>query len=202
MIADILFFMFASILLVGSLGGVLSKNPMYSVLFLVLSFFNAAGLFLLIGAEFLGLLLMMVYVGAIAVMFLFVLMTVDMTQQDDDGKKSPLFVTLVLVTGGVLLFEIIISILGGVASNTRLSEFVATQSDVQNIVQLGQVLFTNYVYPFIAVSMILLVGMVGAIVLTHRKREGALKQDISEQVGRTREESIEIVTPSLGKGIS
>lgn len=202
MIADILFFMFASILLVGSLGVVLSKNPMYSVLFLVLSFFNAAGLFLLIGAEFLGLLLMMVYVGAIAVMFLFVLMTVDMTQQDDDGKRSPLFVTLVLVTGGVLLFEIIISILGGVASNTRLSEFVATQSDVQNIVQLGQVLFTNYVYPFIAVSMILLVGMVGAIVLTHRKREGALKQDISEQVGRTREESIEIVTPSLGKGIS
>ncbi|MEC8066902.1 MAG: NADH-quinone oxidoreductase subunit J [Pseudomonadota bacterium] len=202
MIADILFFMFASILLVGSLGVVLSKNPMYSVLFLVLSFFNAAGLFLLIGAEFLGLLLMMVYVGAIAVMFLFVLMTVDMTQQDDDGKKSPLFVTLVLVTGGVLLFEIIISILGGVASNTRLSEFVATQSDVQNIVQLGQVLFTNYVYPFIAVSMILLVGMVGAIVLTHRKREGALKQDISEQIGRTREESIEIVTPSLGKGIS
>ena len=202
MIADILFFMFASSLLVGSLGVVLSKNPMYSVLFLVLSFFNAAGLFLLIGAEFLGLLLMMVYVGAIAVMFLFVLMTVDMTQQDDDGKKSPLFVTLVLVTGGVLLFEIIISILGGVASNTRLSEFVATQSDVQNIVQLGQVLFTNYVYPFIAVSMILLVGMVGAIVLTHRKREGALKQDISEQIGRTREESIEIVTPSLGKGIS
>ncbi len=202
MIADILFFMFASILLAGSLGVVLSKNPMYSVLFLVLSFFNAAGLFLLIGAEFLGLLLMMVYVGAIAVMFLFVLMTVDMTQQDDDGKKSPLFVTLVLVTGGVLLFEIIISILGGVASNTRLSEFVATQSDVQNIVQLGQVLFTNYVYPFIAVSMILLVGMVGAIVLTHRKREGALKQDISEQIGRTREESIEIVTPSLGKGIS
>ncbi len=202
MIADILFFMFASILLVGSLGVVLSKNPMYSVLFLVLSFFNAAGLFLLIGAEFLGLLLMMVYVGAIAVMFLFVLMTVDMTQQDDDGKKSPLFVTLVLVTGGVLLFEIIISILGGVASNTRLSEFVATRSDVQNIVQLGQVLFTNYVYPFIAVSMILLVGMVGAIVLTHRKREGALKQDISEQVARTREESIEIVTPSLGKGIS
>ena len=202
MIADILFFMFASILLAGSLGVVLSKNPMYSVLFLVLSFFNAAGLFLLIGAEFLGLLLMMVYVGAIAVMFLFVLMTVDMTQQDDDGKRSPLFVTLVLVTGGVLLFEIIISILGGVASNTRLSEFVATQSDVQNIVQLGQVLFTNYVYPFIAVSMILLVGMVGAIVLTHRKREGALKQDISEQIGRTREESIEIVTPSLGKGIS
>ena len=202
MIADILFFMFAGILLAGSLGVVLSKNPMYSVLFLVLSFFNAAGLFLLIGAEFLGLLLMMVYVGAIAVMFLFVLMTVDMTQQDDDGKKSPLFVTLVLVTGGVLLFEIIISILGGVASNTRLSEFVATQSDVQNIVQLGQVLFTNYVYPFIAVSMILLVGMVGAIVLTHRKREGALKQDISEQIARTREESIEIVTPSLGKGIS
>ena len=101
-----------------------------------------------------------------------------------------------------MLFEIIISILAGVASNTRLSEFVATQSDVQNIVQLGQVLFTNYVYPFIAVSMILLVGMVGAIVLTHRKREGALKQDISEQIGRTREESIEIVTPSLGKGIS
>ncbi|MEC8467497.1 MAG: NADH-quinone oxidoreductase subunit J, partial [Pseudomonadota bacterium] len=87
MIADILFFMFASILLAGSLGVVLSKNPMYSVLFLVLSFFNAAGLFMLIGAEFLGLLLMMVYVGAIAVMFLFVLMTVDMTQQDDDGKR-------------------------------------------------------------------------------------------------------------------
>lgn len=202
MIADLLFYMFASVLTVGALGVVLSRNPMYSVLFLVLSFFNAAGLFILIGAEFLGLLLMMVYVGAIAVMFLFVLMTVDMTEDASDGKRSPLFLTLALVTGGVLLFEIIIAILGGVASNARLTGFIAEESDVQNIVQLGRVLFTNYVYPFIAVSMILLVGMVGAIVLTLRKREGVNKQDVSEQISRTREDSIEVVTPTLGKGIS
>jgi NADH-quinone oxidoreductase subunit J len=202
MIADLLFYMFASVLTVGALGVVLSRNPMFSVLFLVLSFFNAAGLFILIGAEFLGLLLMMVYVGAIAVLFLFVLMTVDMTEDDSDGKRSPYFTTFALITGGVLLFEIILAILGGVASNTRLSNFVIEQTDVQNIVQLGRVLFTNYVYPFIAVSMILLVGMVGAIVLTHRKREGVHKQDISEQISRTRDESIEIVTPTLGKGIS
>lgn len=202
MIADILFYMFASVLCIGALGVILSRNPMYSVLFLVLSFFNAAGLFILIGAEFLGLLLMMVYVGAIAVMFLFVLMTVDMTREDDDGKKSPYFVTLVLVTGGVLLGEIVLAIMGGVASNTRLAEFVPVVNETQNIVALGQVLFTNYIYPFISVSMVLLVGMVGAIVLTHRKREGVMKQDISEQISRTRDESIEIVTPGLGKGIS
>lgn len=202
MIADLLFYMFASVLCIGALGVVLSRNPMYSVLFLVLSFFNAAGLFILIGAEFLGLLLMMVYVGAIAVMFLFVLMTVDMTAEDDDGKKSPFFITLVLITGGVLLGEIILAIMGGVASNTRLAEFVPVASETQNIVALGQVLFTNYIYPFISVSMVLLVGMVGAIVLTHRKREGVMKQDVSEQISRTRDESIEIVTPTLGKGIS
>lgn len=202
MVADLLFYMFASILIVGALGVVMSRNPMYSVLFLVLTFFNAAGLFILIGAEFLGLLLMMVYVGAIAVMFLFVLMTVDMTTEDDDGKRSPLFVTLALVTGGVLLAEMILAIMGGIASNGRLAAIAVETTDVQNIVQIGRVLFTNYVYPFIAVSMVLLVGMVGAIVLTHRKREGVNKQDIGEQITRTREESIEVVTPTLGKGIS
>lgn len=202
MIVDLLFYMFASVMCIGALGVALSRNPMYSVLFLVLTFFNAAGLFILIGAEFLGLLLMMVYVGAIAVMFLFVLMTVDMTGEDDDGMKSPFFVTFVLITGAVLLGEIILAILGGIASNARIAEFVPAESDVQNIVLLGRVLFTNYIYPFITVSMVLLVGMVGAIVLTHRKREGVNKQDISEQISRTKEESIEMTSPTLGKGIS
>tara|TARA_R110000868_G_scaffold411035_1_gene701434 strand:- start:11853 stop:12458 length:606 start_codon:yes stop_codon:yes gene_type:complete len=201
MIADLLFFMFASVLLLGAVGVVSAKNPMFSVLFLVLCFFNAAGLFILIGAEFLGLLLMMVYVGAIAVMFLFVLMTVDMSV-DVKERKSPMFTFASLAIGAVLLVELIFALMGGVASTGRIAATIPLVDDVENIMQLGQVLFTNYMYPFITVSMVLLVGMVGAIVLTHRRREHVLRQDIGEQISRTREESIALVSPTLGKGIS
>lgn len=198
MIADILFFMFAGILLLGAVGVVSSKNPMYSVLFLVLCFFNAAGLFILLGAEFLGLLLMMVYVGAIAVMFLFVLMTVDMTSEEAD-TKSPLFTSLGLIVGGILIVEMLFALIGGLGSETTLAE--KDPNEAQNIVLLGRVLFTNYVYPFIAVSMVLLVAMVGAIVLTHRRREGVKRQNISEQIHRRREDCVELVKPKLGKGV-
>lgn len=201
MIADLLFFMFAGVLLLGAIGVVSAKNPMYSVLFLVLCFFNAAGLFILIGAEFLGLLLMMVYVGAIAVMFLFVLMTVDMSV-DVKERKSYLFTYASLAIGAVLLLELLFSLFGGIASIGRISATLPMDSEVENIVELGRVLFTNYMYPFISVSMVLLVGMIGAIVLTHRRREKVLRQDVSEQIHRKREDCIEIVSPKLGKGIS
>ncbi|MFT7144252.1 MAG: NADH-quinone oxidoreductase subunit J [Alphaproteobacteria bacterium] len=201
MIADLLFFMFAGVLLLGAIGVVSAKNPMYSVLFLVLCFFNAAGLFILIGAEFLGLLLMMVYVGAIAVMFLFVLMTVDMSV-DVQERKSVLFTYASLAIGAVLLLELLFALVGGIGSTGRVAASIPMDDDVENIVELGRVLFTNYMYPFISVSMVLLVGMVGAIVLTHRRRENVLRQDISEQIHRKREDSIAIVSPTLGKGIS
>jgi len=201
MITILLFYMFAFWLLVGAIGVVSAKNPMYSVLFLVLCFFNAAGLFILMGAEFLGLLLMMVYVGAIAVMFLFVLMTVDLSI-DSEGKPAPLFTSISLIVGSILLLEVVLALSSGVVFRTPFETVLPTTENVDNIIQIGRVLFTNYMYPFITVSMVLLVAMVGAIVLTHRRRENVNRQNITEQILKKREDCVELKNPALGKGIS
>jgi len=200
MIADILFYVFASILLLGALGVVTAKNAMHCVLFMILTFFNAAGLFILLGAEFLGLLLIMVYVGAIAVMFLFVVMTVNVefaSKEEGFVKHLPvgLFVAL------VLLAELVFTAWNGMfgASGTTLSSLPL--SEKENIVQFGDVLFTSYVFPFILASLILLVAMVGAIVLAHRKREDVLRQNVPNQIARTRDEAVELVSVKTGSGI-
>ena len=201
MLADLIFYMFATILLIGGLGVITAKNPMYCVLFMVLTFFNAAGLFILLGAEFLGLLMVMVYVGAIAVMFLFVLMTVDVDFAVlKEGFAS--YMPLALVIAVALIVEFLTAYLSGVFNDaTSLAEPMAKTGESQNIVELGNVLFTNYAFPFIGVSIILLIAMIGAIILTHRSRPGVKRQDISEQISRKREDAVELVSPPSGKGL-
>ncbi len=200
--ADIMFFAFSAFLLIGALGVIMSKNPAYSILCMILSFFNASGLFILMGAEFLGLLLVMVYVGAIAVMFLFVLMTIDIDFAElktGFAKYAPFG----LFVGAVLAFEIIFAIQGGLFSGLNSLQETAALSGAEksNIEQIGAVMFTQYVLPFLAVSIVLLIAMVGAICLTHRKRTDVKRQDINKQLSRTREQAVELKTVKPGEGI-
>ena len=198
MLGDLLFLMFGGILILSALGVVAARNPMYCVLFMILAFFNSAGLFLLLGAEFIGLLMVMVYVGAIAVMFLFVLMTINIDFAVLK-KTHASYLPLGLLVGFILLVEIGMSAWGGLfAVQKDVLPSLPMPEDVENITSLGQVLFTNYVYPFQVAAMILLVAMIGAIVLTHRSRGGVKKQDVSEQVNRKREDSMTIVKIKSG----
>lgn len=206
MIADILFYIFASVLVLGALGVVFARNPMHCVLFMVLTFFNAAALFLLLGAEFLALLLLMVYIGAIAMLFLFVVMTINI----DDALKKEGFIKqlpLAACVGVVLAVEMVVSVSGGLfGTGSALplhlhSSVTANAERVDNIVAVGNVLFTHYAYPFLTVSYILLVAMIGAIVLTHRKRQKVKRQSIPDQLKRTPEESVVLVNPKSGEGI-
>jgi NADH-quinone oxidoreductase subunit J len=200
--ADLVFYMFAAMLLTSALGVILARNPMHCVLLLILTFFNAAGLFILLGAEFIGLLLVMVYVGAIAVMFLFVLMTIDIDfSLLKEGFAS--YLPSGLIVGAVLMAELVVSAASGVFSGERLSTVAAMPmpEGVDNIRALGQVMFTQYLFPFQVAALILLVAMIGAIVLTHRRREGVRRQNISEQINRRREDSVAIVKVKPGQGI-
>lgn len=200
MIADILFLMFAGVLLLGACGVVMAKNPMYCVLFMILCFFNASGIFILLGAEFLGLLLIMVYVGAIAVMFLFVLMTIDI----DFAILKQGFATYLpigVLIAGTLLAELIVATQSGLFSPTVVTPQLPLNTDVTNTETLGNILFTNYLLPFQGAGMILLIAMVGAIVLAHRQREGVRRQDVNKQIARTVEDSLALTQPSVGKGV-
>ncbi|MEH6632144.1 MAG: NADH-quinone oxidoreductase subunit J [Halopseudomonas aestusnigri] len=202
-IQALVFYVFATISIASALMVVSSKNPVHSVLFLILCFFNAAGLFVLMGAEFLAMILVVVYVGAVAVLFLFVVMMLDINiERARQGFKQH------LILGGsiglVLLVELILILSSTFASPDAVavaSVPIPNIDDVHNTRALGQVLYTKYVYLFQACGLILLVAMIGAIVLTLRKREGVRKQVISDQVNRTREESVEIKKVTSGSGI-
>lgn len=200
--ADMLFYGFAGILLLAGVGVILSKNPAYSILFMILAFFNASALFILMGAEFLGLLLVMVYVGAIAVMFLFVLMTIDIDFVElkvGFAKYAPLG----LFVGAILALEMIFAIKGGLFSSMKSLQETAELSgaEMSNIEQIGNVMFTQYMLPFLSVSIVLLIAMVGAICLTHRKRNDVKRQDINKQLARTRDEAIKVVSVKPGQGL-
>ncbi|MBI1362587.1 MAG: NADH-quinone oxidoreductase subunit J [Proteobacteria bacterium] len=200
--ADLVFYMFAAMLLGSAMGVIFAKNPMHCVLLLILTFFNAAGLFILLGAEFIGLLLVMVYVGAIAVMFLFVLMTIDIDFAVlKEGFAS--YLPSGLIVGAVLMAELVIAGQAGLFSGARISTLTAMPAPdgVENIRALGQVLFTHYLFPFQVAALILLVAMIGAIVLTHRRREGVRRQNVMAQIARTREDSLSIVKVKPGQGI-
>ena len=198
--ADILFYLFASITVLSAGVVITARNPMYSVLGLIVAFFNVGGLFILLGAEFLGLLLLMVYVGAVAVMFLFVLLTININYEvlkEGYTRYAPAGV----VVGGLLLVEMVLAVWLGVF-NTPVPAYASLpQGSAQNIKQLGEVLFTNYLLPFQMSALILLVAMIGAIVLTHRTRPGVRRQTISKQVLRQRKDSVVLVRPESGKGV-
>jgi len=204
MIATILFYILATVCIAAGVMVVTSRNPVYSVLFLILAFFNAAGLFVLAGAEFLAMLLIIVYVGAVAVLFMFVVMMLDVTVAEIK-KGFRAFLPVGLVVGGIFMAELVFVSIAWTMAPENLSHAIAiaapTPDGVQNTKALGQLIYTNYVYLFQAAGMILLVAMVGAIVLTHRKRKDSKKQVIAEQLARRAEETVELKKVETGRGI-
>jgi NADH-quinone oxidoreductase subunit J len=200
MIVDFFFWLFAGVLLISASLVVSSRNTVHSVLFLILSFFNAASLFLIAGAEFLALILVIVYVGAVAVLFMFVVMMLDIDFEELRGGLQR-YAGIGAAVGVALLAELTIA-LGGWklvpdAAQLRLSPIPA---GVGNTEALGLVLYTDYILLFQIAGLVLLVAMMGAIVLTLRDRKTSRHQIVSVQTSRTIEETLEIVTLSLGAG--
>ena len=188
MIETLFFYVFAGVTCLAGLMVISSRNPVHSVLFLILAFFNSAGLFVLLGAEFLAMLLVVVYVGAVAVLFLFVVMMLDINFAElREGFQR--YMPLGLGVGGILLTEILFVFF----NREEMPENVNLVSEVSNTRALGRVLYTDYIYLFQVAGLILLVAMIGAITLTLRRRENVRKQSISTQNDRTREETIQVV---------
>ena len=194
------FYLFATVSVASAFMVIAARNPVYSVLFLILTFFNSAGLFVLLGAEFLALLLVVVYVGAVAVLFLFVVMMLDIDFAElSEGflQYMPIGATI----GLILLLELIL-VFG--ASATSLEAQVlptATPEGMTNAEALGRVLYTDYIYYFQAAGAILLVAMIGAIVLTLVDSTSTRRQSIAAQKARTREDGVEMVDVKPGQGL-
>src|SRR6056300_1197580 len=193
MIEALFFYLFAGVMLASGFMVVVSRNPVYSVLFLILAFFNAAGMFVLIGAEFLAMLLVVVYVGAVAVLFLFVVMMLDINFAEMRAGFQK-YLPIGLAVGGILVFELVAAMYGDAFSGATLP----TASEISNTRALGNVLYTKYMYLFQVAGLILLVAMIGAISLTMRRRTGVRRQVIAEQNMRRREDSVEIVDVPVG----
>ena len=201
MIAAIAFYIFAAVLIGSAALVVSSRNPVHSVLFLILAFFNAAGLFLLAGAEFLAMILVIVYVGAVAVLFLFVVMMLDVNfDRLREGVQR--YAPIGAAVGAVLFLELIVTVAGWrFVPSTALHLASATPVGMTNTTALGQLIYTQYIFLFQCAGLILLVAMVGAIVLTHRDRGGASRrQNLAKQHSRTVANTLEMMTVSLGAG--
>ena len=197
------FYLFAIIAVASGAMVVTARNPVHSVLFLILAFFNAAGLFVLLGAEFLAMILVVVYVGAVAVLFLFVVMMLDINfveLREGFLRYLPIgaMVGLVLLAELVLVFFAWITV-PDVASAVTAPSPAAAQ--VSNTAALGLLLYTRYVYVFQAAGVVLLIAMIGAIVLTLRARVGVRRQRISGQIARMRTETVELVKVRTGEGV-
>jgi len=199
----ILFYIFAAVAVASGVLVVSARNPVHSVLFLILAFFNAAGLFVLIGAEFLAMILVIVYVGAVAVLFLFVVMMLDI----DFAELRSGFVRYLPVgtlVGFILLAELVLVIGGWTVSPSIPSQApspaVAGGVPLSNTRALGDILYTRYLFAFQVAGLILLVAMVGAIVLTLRRRVDVRRQSIPAQLARTRAQSVDVVKVPVGSG--
>ena len=193
------FYVFAAVATAAGVMVISSRNPVHSVLFLILAFFNAAGLFVLLGAEFLAMLLVVVYVGAVAVLFLFVVMMLDINFAElREGFLQ--YLPIGALVGVVLLAEL--ALVGGswaLSEGTGQSPLPVPDERMTNTHALGHVLYTDYIYLFQAAGLVLLVAMIGAIVLTHRRRTGVRRQRIATQIDRRREDTIEVVkVPARG----
>lgn len=199
----VFFYLFAFIAVASAFMVISARNPVHSVLFLILTFFNAAALFLLTGAEFLAMILLVVYVGAVAVLFLFVVMMLDVDFAE--LKQGALQYAPVGALVGIILAAELIVVTGGYAFAPKLGDSVALPTpDIatrHNTAALGDVLYTDYIFYFQISGLVLLVAMIGAIVLTLRHKDGVKRQSISQQVARTPETAIEIKKVETGKGI-
>ena len=201
MVAALFFYLFASVAIASAVMVISSRNPVHSVLFLILCFFNAAGLFILLGAEFLAMILVVVYVGAVAVLFLFVVMMLDVDfVQLRQGMLNYLPVGGTI--GLIVLVELALVVGTWEISSDALTAAGAPSSgNVTNTEALGQILYTKYVYFFEAAGLVLLVAMIGAIVLTLRHKQGVKRQDVSVQVARNPATAMEVVKVKPGQGI-
>ena len=197
-------YIFASVAVGAGVMVISARNPVHSVLFLILAFFNAAGLFVLLGAEFIAMILVIVYVGAVAVLFLFVVMMLDINFVElRQGFLQ--YLPIGGLIGIVLLVElafILASWTLAPAEMTKISAPTPPITEATNTVAIGRILYTDYVYLFQASGIILLVAMIGAIVLTLRNREGVKKQRIASQLDRRREQTIELKKVRPGSGVS
>jgi len=199
LIAILAFYLFATLTIASAVAVIFARNPVHSVLWLILAFFNAAGLMLMAGAEFIALLLVIVYVGAVAVLFLFVVMMLNIdfgTLRSGFTRNLPFGIILALV----LLAEIFVAIWAWKAG-PGISGAAPPETEVPNIVALGELLYTRYLFPFEIAGLILLVAMIGAIVLTHRSRGDVRGQDISKQVRRDPAEAVRLANPGVGEGV-
>ena len=190
---SLFFFLFSFVTVLSCIAVISSRNPVHSVFFLILAFVNSAGIFVLAGAEFLAMILLIVYVGAVAVLFLFVVMMLNIGVDEMKTQAKKYMFSGILVSS-ILLLELIFSF-----SNLDIIYSVSNKSDgqVSNTHAIGKVLYTEYFLPFQIAGCVLLVAMLGAIILTLRKREGVLRQNIAEQVSRSKEDSLELI--KLGK---
>jgi NADH-quinone oxidoreductase subunit J len=195
----IMFYIFAALAVASGVLVVSSRNPVHSVLFLILAFFNAAGLFVLIGAEFLAMILVIVYVGAVAVLFLFVVMMLDI---DFANLRSGFvrYLPIGALVGFILLAELVLVIGSWVVAAGMPNPVAAGGVPLTNTRALGDILYTRYLFAFQGAGLILLVAMVGAIVLTLRRRTDVRRQSIPAQLARTRAQSVEVVKVPVGSG--
>ena len=206
MIAHALFFYFFSIIaIVSSIFVIVSRNTVHAVFFLILDFISISSLFIMIGAEFLGMMMLIVYVGAVAVLFLFVVMLMNVTEQKLSwfrGSKKSGHISTGLIVGSVILLELIV-VVGGWKYKETFSEtkILSFDKDFTNTHLIGNVMYTDYIHLFQISGMILLLAMIGAIVLTFRKREGVKKQNYFKQVSRERSDSVELIDVEFDKGV-
>lgn len=201
MIQTLAFYLFAAMVIASGALVIFARNPVHSVLWLILAFFNAAGLMLLCGAEFIAMLLIIVYVGAVAVLFLFVVMMLDIDFAElraGFAQYLPFGVLLGLVLAAEIIFAIGAWAAGGVKLGQRIAPATGLQSNIEAV---GNLLYTRYIFLFEAAGLILLVAMMGAIVLTHRQRGGVRGQNIGNQVRRRPEDATRLVKPPVGEGV-
>jgi NADH-quinone oxidoreductase subunit J len=196
------FYLFAGVSIASAIMVVASRNPVHSVLYLILAFVNSAGLFVLLGAEFLAMILIVVYVGAVAVLFLFVVMMLDVDFAELRRGASQ-YLPIGALIGVIFMVELLL-VVGGWILGPDASQAIASPpaAGLTNTEALGRVLYTRYVYFFQAAGMVLLVSMVGAIVLTLRHKPKVKRQSIARQVARTKATAIEIVKVRSGQGLS
>ena len=205
MLAHTIFFYFFSIITVGASLMVISlKNTVHSVFFLILGFITTGCLFIMIGAEFLGMILLIVYVGAVAVLFLFVVMMLNVAEgnQSSTTKKKSTHIPSGLIVSIIILLEVLV-VAGGwkYKSNFVKTESLIIDGNLTNTHLLGNVIYTQYIHLFQVAGIILLLAMIGAIIITYRKRDGVKKQSYINQISRERESSIELEEVDFNKGV-
>ena len=202
----IFFYVFSTIAIISAIMVTASKNTVHSVFFLILDFISVSCLFIMIGAEFLGMIMLIVYVGAVAVLFLFVVMMLNVAQQKNQwflSSQSSRHIPIGLIIGTIIFFELII-VVGGWKYKPELIEKTNSTSSfegISNTHSLGQILYTDYIHVFQISGMVLLVAMIGAIVLTFRQREGVKKQSYIKQISRERSEGVEVLEVQSNKGV-